>query len=100
MLFITTCLGILVTYAEPAISSLRPLARLVDPEVAPFLYVALNQQQEVLILSIALGVAVGMCVCAHVCDYVSAGVLMGVHQAIFAQLLQVYVWVCVHESLR
>ncbi len=30
-----TCfLGILVTYAEPAITALRPLARLVDPKVA------------------------------------------------------------------
>jgi len=41
----TAFLGVLVTYAEPAISSLRPLARLVDAEVAPYLYLALNQQQ-------------------------------------------------------
>lgn len=34
-------LGVLVTYAEPAITTLRPLAELVDPEVAPYLYCAL-----------------------------------------------------------
>jgi hypothetical protein len=34
-------LGVLVTYAEPAIASLTPLAKLVDPEKAPYLYCAL-----------------------------------------------------------
>lgn len=37
-------LGILVTYAEPAIAALRPLARLVDPEQAPYLYYVMNSQ--------------------------------------------------------
>jgi hypothetical protein len=31
-------LGVLVTYAEPAITTLRPLAELVDIDVAPYLY--------------------------------------------------------------
>ncbi|EKX52334.1 hypothetical protein GUITHDRAFT_65557 [Guillardia theta CCMP2712] len=53
----STCfLGILVTYAEPAITSLRPLARLVDPEVAPYLYCALMEKQELLVFCIGLGV--------------------------------------------
>jgi hypothetical protein len=30
-------LGVLVTYAEPAIAALRPLAALVDPHSAPYL---------------------------------------------------------------
>jgi len=58
VLFVTCLLGILVTYAEPAITSLRPLARLVDPKVAPFLYLALMVKQELLVLCIGLGVGV------------------------------------------
>lgn len=42
-------LGILVTYAEPAISSLTPLAKLVDKTKAPYLYYALNDQREMLV---------------------------------------------------
>ena len=82
VLCITGILGVLVTYAEPAITSLRPLARLVDPvvlppfrlprpcqvpraramrlalnrvgaeKVAPYLYCALMQRQELLVLCI------------------------------------------------
>lgn len=33
-----------VTYAEPAIASLRPLAVLVEKERAPYLYFALNEK--------------------------------------------------------
>lgn len=40
-LCVSCFLGILVTYAEPAITTLRPLAKLVDPDVAPYLYCAL-----------------------------------------------------------
>lgn len=40
-------LGVLVTYAEPAIAAVRPLAALVDPQSAPYLYYILNQQQEI-----------------------------------------------------
>lgn len=49
-------LGILVTYAEPAIQSIKPLASVVDPEVEPYLFYVLNNQQEMLVLSIGLGV--------------------------------------------
>ncbi len=56
VLAVTCFLGILVTYAEPAITSLRPLARLVDPEVAPYLYCALMVKQELLVFCIGLGV--------------------------------------------
>lgn len=45
VLFVAFCLGILVTYAEPAISSLRPLADLVDRQQAPYLYYVLNDMQ-------------------------------------------------------
>ena len=58
VLLIAGCLGILVTYAEPAISALRPLADLVDPAEAPYLYFLMNEQQELMILAIGLGVGV------------------------------------------
>lgn len=56
VLCVTCFLGVLVTYAEPAITSLRPLARLVDPDVAPYLYCILMQKQELLVFCIGLGV--------------------------------------------
>ncbi|KXZ45044.1 hypothetical protein GPECTOR_59g652 [Gonium pectorale] len=56
VLLVAGCLGILVTYAEPAIASLSPLAQLVDKNKAPYLYFALNEQREMLVLSIGLGV--------------------------------------------
>ena len=61
-LFFVLCvafiLGVLVTYAEPAISALRPLAELVDPYSAPYLYFVMNCQQELMVLAIGLGVGV------------------------------------------
>ena len=39
-----------VTYAEPAIAALRPLAALVDPTTAPYLYYLMNQQQVGLVV--------------------------------------------------
>mmetsp|Transcript_35454 Transcript_35454/g.52074 ORF Transcript_35454/g.52074 Transcript_35454/m.52074 type:complete len:848 (+) Transcript_35454:92-2635(+) len=56
VLCVTCFLGVLVTYAEPAITSLRPLARLVDPDVAPYLYCILMEKQELLVFCIGLGV--------------------------------------------
>eukprot|EP00197_Chlamydomonas_leiostraca_P002188 CAMPEP_0202858004 /NCGR_PEP_ID=MMETSP1391-20130828/714_1 /ASSEMBLY_ACC=CAM_ASM_000867 /TAXON_ID=1034604 /ORGANISM="Chlamydomonas leiostraca, Strain SAG 11-49" /LENGTH=800 /DNA_ID=CAMNT_0049536869 /DNA_START=238 /DNA_END=2641 /DNA_ORIENTATION=- len=56
VLLVAFGLGILVTYAEPAISALRPLAELVDKRRAPYLYYVLNDQQEILVLCIGLGV--------------------------------------------
>jgi hypothetical protein len=58
VLLIAGFIGILVTYAEPAISSLRPLALLVDPEEAPYLYFIMNQQQEIMVFCIGAGVGV------------------------------------------
>lgn len=58
VLLIAGMLGILVTYAEPAISSLRPLAKLVDPNAAPYLYFIMNDQQELLVFAIGAGVGV------------------------------------------
>ena len=57
-LFIAMCLGILCTYAEPALASLRPLARLVERSKTPYLYIVLNDFLEPLIFSIGLGVGV------------------------------------------
>lgn len=51
-------LGILVTYAEPAIASLKPLAELVDPREAAYLYFIMNQQQEMMVFAIGAGVGV------------------------------------------
>lgn len=56
VLLVAFVLGVLVTYAEPAIAAIRPLARLVDPQNAPYLYYMMNQQQELLVLAIGLGV--------------------------------------------
>lgn len=57
-LVVVFALGILVTYAEPAIQSLRPLAAVVDRNAEPYLFFVLNNQQELLVLSIGLGVGV------------------------------------------
>lgn len=54
--FVAFVLGGLCTYAEPAIASLRPLAAIVERDKAPFLYLMLNQMQEVLVLAVAAGV--------------------------------------------
>ncbi|WIA41647.1 hypothetical protein OEZ86_009003 [Tetradesmus obliquus] len=56
VLLLAFCLGMLVTYAEPAIAAIRPLAKLVDPQSAPYLYYMMNQQQELLVLAIGVGV--------------------------------------------
>lgn len=56
VLVVAFVLGVLVTYAEPAIAAIRPLAKLVDPQNAPYLYYMMNQQQEILVLAIGLGV--------------------------------------------
>ena len=47
VMLVAFALGVLVTYAEPAIAAIRPLAALVDPQSAPYLYYILNQQQEI-----------------------------------------------------
>jgi hypothetical protein len=58
VLFVALLLGILCTYAEPAIASLRPLARIVSKTRAPYLHLMLNELQEGLIFAIGLGVGV------------------------------------------
>jgi hypothetical protein len=56
MLAVSFVLGVLVTYAEPAIASLRPLANAVNPDSALYLYYVLSVRQEILILSVGIGV--------------------------------------------
>lgn len=58
VLLIAFFLGILVTYAEPAIAALRPLANLVDYQRAPYLYFIMNKQQELMVFAIGAGVGV------------------------------------------
>jgi hypothetical protein len=58
ILVISCALGILCTYAEPAIASLRPLADLVQRCETPYLFLVLNDYQEILVLSIGIGVGV------------------------------------------
>lgn len=58
ILIIACAIGILCTYAEPAIASLRPLASLVKRCQTPYLYFVLNDLSEVLVLSIGVGVGV------------------------------------------
>ncbi|KAI3426322.1 hypothetical protein D9Q98_008695 [Chlorella vulgaris] len=71
VLAVSFFLGVLVTYAEPAISALRPLASLVDPAEAPYLYYMMNQQQEILVLCIGLGVGVAAVIgtLRFICDW-------------------------------
>ena len=57
-LLLTFALGVLVTYAEPSIQALRPLAALVDHTRAPYLYFILHDQMEPLVFSVAAGVGV------------------------------------------
>ena len=58
ILIIACAVGILCTYAEPAIASLRPLADLVQRCNTPYLFYILNDMNEMLVLSIGLGVGV------------------------------------------
>jgi hypothetical protein len=58
VLLIAGFIGILVTYAEPAVASLRPLGSLVDPNDAPYLYFIMNDQQELMVFAIGAGVGV------------------------------------------
>jgi hypothetical protein len=58
ILIVACAIGILCTYAEPAIASLRPLANLVKRCQTPYLYFVLNDLSEVLVLSIGVGVGV------------------------------------------
>ena len=58
VLLVAGFLGILVTYAEPAIASLSPLAKLIDPVRAPYLYFVMNQQKELMVFAIGAGVGV------------------------------------------
>jgi hypothetical protein len=56
VLVIAFVLGVAVTYAEPAISSLTPLVSLVKVHRAPYLHYILMELREVLVLCIGLGV--------------------------------------------
>jgi len=58
ILIVACAIGILCTYAEPAIASLRPLAALVKRCQTPYLFFVLNDLSEVLVLSIGVGVGV------------------------------------------
>jgi hypothetical protein len=56
VLVIVFALGVLVTYAEPAVGALLTLAPLVDKDQAPYLYYILHQWVEFLIFAIGAGV--------------------------------------------
>jgi hypothetical protein len=56
VLIIAGLLGIGVTYAEPAIGTLKIAGALVDPEKAPLLYYALMVQTESTVLLVGFGV--------------------------------------------
>ncbi|CAM9420570.1 unnamed protein product, partial [Phaeothamnion confervicola] len=58
VLAVAGVLGVLVTYSEPAIAAIAPLADLVDKQTAPYLHFALNQKQPLLVFSIGLGVGI------------------------------------------
>lgn len=56
------CLGVLTTFAEPAIATLRPLAALVEADRTPLLYKLLNDWRQFLVLAIGLGVGISTAV--------------------------------------
>jgi len=56
VLFIAGLLGIGVTYAEPAIGTLKIAGSMVDPEKAPMLYYALMVRTDVTVLLVGFGV--------------------------------------------
>lgn len=58
VLCISFILGVLVTIAEPAVSSLRPLGVQVDRPIAPYLFYMMNDGVEYLLLSIGIGVGI------------------------------------------
>jgi hypothetical protein len=58
VLFITTLLGIGVTFAEPAIGALKAAGQNVSVEQAPYLYAILNDWSDVLVL--VVGASVGL----------------------------------------
>ena len=58
ILVVACAMGILCTYAEPAIAGLRPLANLVQRCQTPYLFFVLNDMSEILVLSIGMGVGV------------------------------------------
>jgi hypothetical protein len=56
VLIIAGLLGIGVTYAEPAIGTLKLAGALVDPEKAPYLFYLLMVRTEATVLLVGLGV--------------------------------------------
>ena len=55
-LVVVFCLGVLTTFAEPAIAALTPLAALVEADRTPLLYHLMNDWRQYLVLAIGLGV--------------------------------------------
>lgn len=58
VLSISFIFGVLVTLAEPAVSSLRPLGKAVDRVRAPYLFYMMNDGIEYLLLAIGIGVGI------------------------------------------
>ena len=56
VLVIALCLGVGVTFAEPAIGALKAAGRMVRAADAPYLYVVLNDWTEMLVLIVGIGV--------------------------------------------
>ena len=56
VLLIAFLLGILVTFAEPAISSLQLAGKNIDPEKAPYLYALLTKYSFPLVMVVGVGV--------------------------------------------
>lgn len=60
VLAVLTVLGILCTYAEPALNALMPLGDLVVPYEAPYLFWIMNPWRSWLVLSIGIGVGLSI----------------------------------------
>ena len=55
------CLGVMATFAEPAISVLRAAGSEIKPWEAPLLYRLLNTDTHLLIAAVAIGVGIAVC---------------------------------------
>jgi len=92
VMVVSFMLGVLVTVAEPAISSIRPMGRKISAERSPFLYYMVREQVEILVLCIGLGVGVATSLgaCRFLYDWKLRSVVLIVTPCCFALTMLVY----------
>ncbi len=58
VLIIALILGVVATFAEPAVGALQTVGSIIDPIKAPFLYALLNFWSNYLVIAVAIGVGI------------------------------------------